>query len=372
MAGYADEKSVVMQRRMLDAIKAIPGATSVGYVDHLPLGLGGGDSFVYSDAITDFKPTNQAADAMNYHISPGYLAAAGTTLLAGRDLTFADDKKAPTVALVNREFAIKVFGSVQQAIGGHFKFNGGTRAEVVGVVENGKYRTLTEDQQAAMFFSFQQQQSSSTLLLLRSSRDPGEISGALERAMHGLDSGLPFFVRTWNYEMGWALFAARVATAALGVLGSLGGMLAVTGIFGMASYTVSKRLRELGIRMALGARRSQVLKAVLGRAFMLLSVGSGAGMALGILAAKVLGVHCLPGGAEGSTGPGWRSFDHAAVGTDRRVDTGAKGDGRQSGNADARRVKNLLSICRAWGTKHVLSEFAVSDPSLWSRDRFTC
>lgn len=273
---------------MLDAIKAIPGATSVGYVDHLPLGLGGGDSFVYSDAITDFKPTNQAADAMNYHISPGYLAAAGTTLLAGRDLTFADDKKAPTVALVNREFAIKVFGSVQQAIGGHFKFNGGTRAEVVGVVENGKYRTLTEDQQAAMFFSFQQQQSSSTLLLLRSSRDPGEISGALERAMHGLDSGLPFFVRTWNYEMGWALFAARVATAALGVLGSLGGMLAVTGIFGMASYTVSKRLRELGIRMALGARRSQVLKAVLGRAFMLLSVGSGAGMALGILAAKVL------------------------------------------------------------------------------------
>jgi ABC-type lipoprotein release transport system permease subunit len=158
----------------------------------------------------------------------------------------------------------------------------------VGVVEDGKYRTLTEDRQPAMFFSFLQQQSSSTLLLVRSGRDPGEISSALARTMHGLDAGLPFFVRTWNHEMSWALFAARIATAALGVLGLLGAMLAVTGIFGMASYTVSKRLRELGIRMALGARRKQVLRAALGRAFVLLSVGSVTGMVLGILTSKVL------------------------------------------------------------------------------------
>jgi len=88
--------------------------------------------------------------------------------------------------------------------------------------------------------------------------------------------------------MSSALFAARVATVALGVLGMLGAMLAVTGIFGMASYTVSKRLRELGIRMALGARRKQVLGAALGRALVLLAVGSCAGVALGILASKVL------------------------------------------------------------------------------------
>jgi ABC-type antimicrobial peptide transport system permease subunit len=88
--------------------------------------------------------------------------------------------------------------------------------------------------------------------------------------------------------MGWALFAARVSTIALGVLGLLGAMLAATGIFGMASYTVSKRLRELGIRIALGARRKQVLRAALGRAFVLLSVGSFAGLALGLLATKIL------------------------------------------------------------------------------------
>jgi predicted permease len=288
MAGYTDDRTSEMQRRMLDAAAAIPGVTAVGYTDHLPLGIGGSDSFVYADSTTDFRPTNEAADPMNYNISPGYLEAAGTRLLAGRNLTLHDDSKAPKVALVNRQFAIKVFGSVDKAIGGHFKFWGGTRAEVVGVVEDGKYRTLTEDQMPAMFFSFLQQKSSSTLLLVRSSRDPQELAGTLERTMRGLDAGLPFFVRTWNHEMGWALFASRVATAALGVLGMLGAMLAVTGIFGMASYTVSKRLRELGIRMALGARRKEVLQAALGRAFVLLSVGSAAGLVLGILSTKVL------------------------------------------------------------------------------------
>jgi predicted permease len=288
MAGYKDEQAPGVQRRMLEAAARIPGVTEVGYTDNLPLSLGGGDSFVYSDATTDFRPTNNAADAMDYVISPGYLSAAGSQLLAGRNLTMSDDAKAPKVALVNRQFAVKLFGSVDKAIGGHFKYWGGTRAQVVGVVEDGKYRTLTEDQQPAMFFSFQQQPSSGTWLLVRSDRDPAEISAALERALHGLDAGLPFAIRTWTQEMGSALFAARVATVALGVLGLLGAMLAVTGIFGMASYTVSKRLRELGIRMALGARRRQVLRAALGRAFLLLSVGSAAGLVLGVLASKLL------------------------------------------------------------------------------------
>jgi len=288
MAGYTEEQLSQMQRRMLEAVAAIPGVTSVGYADHLPLGLGGGDSYVYTDSTTDYRPTNVAADAMNYHISPGYIEAAGTRLLAGRDLTLQDDKKAPKVALINKEFAVKVFGSVNKAIGGHFKYWNGTRAEVVGVVENGKYRSLTEDQQPAMFFSFQQHLSSGTWLLVKSKRDTQEIAIALEKTLHGLDAGLPFAVKTWDQEMSSALFAARVATVALGVLGLLGAMLAVTGIFGMASYTVSKRLRELGIRIALGARRKEVLWAALGRAFVLLSAGSVAGIVLGVLATKVL------------------------------------------------------------------------------------
>jgi ABC-type antimicrobial peptide transport system permease subunit len=159
---------------------------------------------------------------------------------------------------------------------------------VVGVVEDGKYRTLTEDQQPAMFFSFQQHQSSGTWVVVRSRRDPQETAAALEQTMHGLDRAMPLNIRTWNGELSSALFAARVASVALGVLGLLGAMLAVTGIFGMASYVVTKRLRELGIRMALGARQKEVLRAALGKAFILLAAGSVAGIVLGVLATKVL------------------------------------------------------------------------------------
>jgi predicted permease len=288
MAGYTGDRVPQMQRRMLEAVAAIPGVTAVGYSTHLPLSLGGGDSFVYSDATTDYRPTNEAADAMNYSISPGYFAAAGTPLLAGRDFAFSDDKQAPKVVMVNRTFAVKVFGSVQKAVGGHFKYWGGNRAQVVGVVEDGKYRFLTEDQQPAMFFCFLQQPESGTWLVVRSVRDPQEMAPVLERTLHGLDSSIPIAIRPWSVELDSALFAARVATVALGVLGLLGAMLAVTGIFGMASYVVSRRLRELGIRVALGAGRQHVLRASLGRASVLLTAGSVAGLAGGMLLSRLL------------------------------------------------------------------------------------
>ncbi len=288
MAGYSGEQRLQMQKRMLDAAAAIPGVTAVGYADRLPLSIGGNDSDVFADTTTDFRPTNAAADAQNFGVSPDYFHAAGTALLAGRNLTMHDQDKAPLVAVVNREFARKVFGSVDKAIGGHFKFWGGQRAEVVGVVEDGKYQTLTEDQKPAMFFPFLQHVSSNTWLIVRSQRDPQEIAAALQHSMRGLDPAMPLEIKTWNSELDSALFAARVATVSLGVLGLLGAMLAITGIFGMASYTVSKRFRELGIRIALGADQRKLLSAALGRTFRLLAIGSVAGLILGVLATRVL------------------------------------------------------------------------------------
>ena len=139
-----------------------------------------------------------------------------------------------------------------------------------------------------MFYSFLQQPSSDVWLVVRSPRDPQEIAGALQRTLRGMDPALPLNIKTWNRELSSALFAARVATVALGVLGLLGAMLAITGIFGMASYVVSKRMREIGIRVALGAGQKRVLAAALGRAFRLLTIGSVAGLILGLLATKVL------------------------------------------------------------------------------------
>jgi ABC-type antimicrobial peptide transport system permease subunit len=156
------------------------------------------------------------------------------------------------------------------------------------VVEDGKYETLTEEQQPAMFYSYLQQPGGNTWLAVRSDRAPDEIAGALQRSLRSIDPALPLQIKTWGTELGSALFAARVATVALGVLGLLGAMLAITGIFGMASYVVTKRLRELGIRVALGANRRRVLSTALGKAFRLLAIGSVAGMILGVLATRVL------------------------------------------------------------------------------------
>ncbi len=288
MAAYDGDQGAQMQRHMLEVAAAIPGVSAVGYADRLPLSIGGNDSSVFTDSTTDYRPRNAAADAQQFNISPDYFRAAGTTILAGRTLTLHDDSKAPKVAVVNREFARKVLGTVDKAVGGHFKTWGGTRVEVVGVVEDGKYETLTEDPKPAMFFSFLQQLNSNTWMIVRSQRDAQEIAAALQRSLHSLDPSLPLEIEPWNSELDSALFAARVATVALGVLGLLGAMLAITGIFGMASYAVTKRLRELGIRVALGANQREVLQAALGRAFRLLAIGSVAGMILGMLATRVL------------------------------------------------------------------------------------
>jgi len=164
----------------------------------------------------------------------------------------------------------------------------GTRVQVVGIVENGKYRQLTEDQQPAMYFPFLQYPSSVMSLVVRSNRDPQQLAADLRTTVRALDDGLQFTLQTWDDAMDLALFPSRVATVALGILGGMGAMLAITGLFGMAAYSISKRLRELGIRMALGAQRKEVLQAALGRPVKLLVFGSAAGLLLGILATRVL------------------------------------------------------------------------------------
>jgi predicted permease len=286
--GYRGDAATAVQRRLLDAMEKIPGVTAAAYANRFPLNLGWSDDSIYSDTATEFKNSNMLADAMEYNVSPGYFKAAETTLLQGRGFAWSDDKDAPRVAVVNQEFARKVFGSESNAVGRFFKTWGGTRVRVVGVVEDGKYKTLSEDPQPAVFLSILQSQASWTWFVVRTNRGTGELAGALERSLAGMNTGLPFTINTWSRELDTALFAARAASLALGVLGALGAMLAMTGIFGMAAYSVSKRLRELGIRIALGAQRKAVLMAALGRVLRLLAIGSAAGLLLGIAATKLL------------------------------------------------------------------------------------
>jgi predicted permease len=290
MAGYQGEAVPAMQKRVIDAMAMLPGVSSVALVSIPPLHPACcNNSNVFTDETTDLRPSNAAADALMFNTSPQYFRAAGTAFLAGRDFTLQDDKNAPRVAVINREFARRIFGSVTNAIGRSYKLPDGKRIHVVGIVEDGKYSlSLTDPVSPAMFLPLLQSPASETFVVVRSSGNPQQITAAIRSKLRELDSGLPSFIQTWNHAMDGALFPSRMAALSLGVLGIMGGMLSVTGIFGMAAYSVSKRLKELGIRIALGAQRKEVLQAALGRAFKLLAVGSTAGLLLGMLASQVL------------------------------------------------------------------------------------
>src|SRR5215469_2679297 len=288
MAGYKADSVTGLQKRMIDALASISGVTSVGLVNEPPLEPGCcGESNIFTDKTSDLRPSNAAARVIRFSISPEYLQAAGTPMLAGRNLTWHDHMNAPRVALVNRVFASRIFGSSTSALGVYYKVDDGTRIQVVGIVEDGKYSpNITEDQRPAMFLPILQSPSTDAWLVVRSSGNPQQLTAAIRTKLRDLDAGLPTFIQTWNQAMDGALFPSRMAALSLGVIGVMGAMLSVTGVFGLAAHSVSKRLRELGIRIALGAQRKEVLRSALGRAFTLLAFGSGAGLLLGILASR--------------------------------------------------------------------------------------
>jgi predicted permease len=287
MAGYSDTSALPVQRCLIEAAGRIPGVTAVGTINDTPLGTGGSSTPVYREGTADPRQSNSVMAAHYYSISPGYLEAAETRLLAGRDVTWQDDATKPKVALVNQTFARRMFGN-NPAVGRHFLGGDSSLLEVVGVVEDGKYESLTEDPTPAMFFPLAQNAEADTALVVRSPLPQAEVAAALNAALAGVDRSLPFTLHGWSDALALVLFPARVATAALGVMGLLAAMLAVTGVFGMASYSVSKRLREFGIRVALGSRRTQLMRAALLRPLLLLFSGSVLGLLLGVVASSLL------------------------------------------------------------------------------------
>ncbi|HEY1338881.1 MAG TPA: ABC transporter permease, partial [Bryobacteraceae bacterium] len=288
MAGYGRERQPEVQKRMIEAMASIPGVSSVGLVNEPPLDAAVQSSAVFTDETTDFRPGNMAARVMSFKISPEYFQAAGSALVAGRSFNRHDDRNAPGVAIINRQLARKIFGSENSALGRYFKLRDGGRIQVAGIAEDGKYETLTEEPRPAIFLPLLQSPAEDSWLVIRSGLDPQPLAAAIRAKFRELDAELPLFITTWTKELDGALFVSRVAAVTLGVMGAIGAMLSITGIFGMAAYSVSKRMRELGIRMALGAQRKEVLQAGLGRAFQLLAFGSAAGLVVGMLSTRVL------------------------------------------------------------------------------------
>ncbi|HEY3886320.1 MAG TPA: ABC transporter permease, partial [Vicinamibacterales bacterium] len=168
MGGYAGRSVLVTQKRMVEAVEAIPGVSAVGLIGRPPLNGGGFGSMVFADRVTDLRPANGALTAERYQISPEYLEAARTVLLAGRAFTWHDDASAPAVAIVNRYFATTLFGSTTSAVGAHFKLRDGSRLQIIGVVEDGKYENLTEAPEQALFIPMLQMPMTESWLVVRS------------------------------------------------------------------------------------------------------------------------------------------------------------------------------------------------------------
>jgi len=283
----AGDAAVDKRKAMIEAVRTIPGVTATGTINRIPFTGGIHGIPIFQPGTTEFKLNSSVLAAYVYQMSPGYLDAAGTRLLRGRDVSWHDTAKSPYVAIVNETFARKMW-SETPAIGQRFIVRGNL-TEVVGVVEDGKYHDLEESPQPAVYVPLSQSEPGETVFVVRSLLTPKQISPALSRTLSGIAPNVPISVQRWQGALDGELFPARAATLALGVMGLLAAMLAVTGIFGMAAHSVSRRKRELGIRMALGARHTQVMSAAVGRPIVLLGVGSAIGLLAGIFATRLMG-----------------------------------------------------------------------------------
>jgi predicted permease len=286
LAADGSDAVFVKEQAMLAAARRIPGVTAAGAVSRVPMNGGMHGVPIFLPGTTEFTLSNAALSPYVFTMSPGYLEAAGTRLLDGRDVSGYDTLLTPFVGVVNATLARKMWGNAS-AIGQRFIVSG-RLTEVVGVVEDGKYHDMTEAPQPVVYLPWSQNISSNAVFVVRSRRTQPEMTAALKRTLAGLVPDTPISVQSWPEALGLELFPAWVATVALSVMGLLAAMLAVTGIFGTAAYNVSRRMKELGIRVALGAPRARVLSAAIGRPLGLLGVGSLAGLLFSVFADQVL------------------------------------------------------------------------------------
>jgi predicted permease len=274
---------------MIDGLRSMPAVTAAGTTSKIPFSGGLRGIPVFPPGTTEFTLNNSVLEPYGFTISPGFLEAARTRLLQGRDVSWRDNARAPYVAIVNETFARKMWGDTP-ALGQRFIFLDYSR-EVVGVVEDGKYHSIQDPPQPAVFLPLSQNERARTVFIVRSPRAPSELSAPIEHTLLGFEPNAVITVESWpdSIAMGIALFPGRAAIVALGIMALLAAVVAVTGIFGMAAYNVSRRMKELGIRMALGARMRHVMSAAVGRPMVLLGAGSLGGLLLGIFASRLLG-----------------------------------------------------------------------------------
>jgi predicted permease len=278
-AGYGPGQARNLQDEIVDRVQALAGVESAAFSRMTPFSYRTYSSAPIAVEGYDVPPDQQPTAEYN-EVGPGYLATMGIPLVSGREFTRGDDETAPPVAVVDETMAAQYWRR-EDPVGGRLQVRG-RWVQVVGVARAAKYRSLLETPRPFFYVALRQNPSSQASLSIRTARSPAAIAPALAREIHALDPGVaPLELITMREQVDRSTSSQRIGAALLGVFGGLGVLLAAVGLYGVMSYAVSQSTPELGLRMALGARASDLLRLVLGRGLAL----TGGGVALGALAA---------------------------------------------------------------------------------------
>jgi predicted permease len=280
---YSEETREAMIETAVDRVRAIPGVASAAVATGVPLTMRAGTFTGTSLPVDGMKETIHA-EYNGADVGPGYFATMGIRVERGREFQLTDSRTAPAVAVVNEAFARRYLGGAD-AVGRvvHLPTGGDPiQTQVVGVVSNSKHRTIGENVTPALYTPLRQGTGDSRVVfvIVRAVGDPDALLAPVRRVIGQLDPSTAVDVRTMRSTLAFAFLPSRVGAVVVGSLGVLGLVLAMIGLFGVISFGASRRVREIAIRMSLGASRASVIGLVLRDA----SFVAGIGMALGIAA----------------------------------------------------------------------------------------